>query len=85
MRITTNGKITDSFHVLGHAAEYVRWVERFLSQEHGDLNRVVERVKMEEWEGKPLPRQPEKSYLLNTGSACGLSSSEWKVSGVQAK
>ena len=52
---------------LRHVAEYVRLVERLLSQEHGDVNRVVERVKLEEWEGKPLPRQPEKSYLLNTG------------------
>jgi hypothetical protein len=41
-------------------------VERLLGQERGDVNRVAERVKREEWEGKPLPRQPEKSYIMNT-------------------
>ncbi len=51
---------------LRHAAQYVKMVERLLGEEHGDVNRVAERVKREEWEGKPLPRQPEKAYILNT-------------------
>ena len=51
---------------LRHAALYVEMVERLLSREHGDVDRVVERVKMLEWERKPLPRQPEAPYILNT-------------------
>lgn len=48
------------------ADEFVRTVERIINQEHGDVDRVVERIKSKEWDEKPFPKQPEKPYLLST-------------------
>ena len=55
--------LLDSFD---QAADYVARVERFLLDEDGDVDRVVQRVKTQEWDPKPLPKQPEKAYLMNT-------------------
>jgi len=41
-------------------------VERILMDEDGDIERTVERVKAEQWDPRPLPKQPEPAYLLNT-------------------
>jgi hypothetical protein len=41
-------------------------VEKFLFQENGDVEKVVERVKKTEWDPRPWPKQPESAYLLNT-------------------
>ena len=51
---------------LDQAADYVTRVERFLLDEDGDVDRVVRRVKIREWDPKPLPKQPEKAYMMNT-------------------
>ena len=41
-------------------------VEKFLIQEKGDIGRTVTRVKAVEWDERPLPKQPEHAYVLNT-------------------
>jgi glyoxylase-like metal-dependent hydrolase (beta-lactamase superfamily II) len=40
-------------------------VEELLRAEGGSVERVVARIKAEEYDEKPLPKQPEKAYLLN--------------------
>ncbi|MBU4426796.1 MAG: MBL fold metallo-hydrolase [Proteobacteria bacterium] len=51
---------------LDQAADYVAMVERFLLEDNRDVDRVVQRVKVQEWDPKPLPKQPENAYLINT-------------------
>lgn len=51
---------------LEQASDYVSMVERILMDEDGDIERTVERVKAEQWDPRPLPKQPEPAYLLNT-------------------
>ena len=51
---------------LRQAADYVSMVEGFLRSEQGNIKRVVSRVKAWQWDPKPLPKQPETAYLLNT-------------------
>jgi len=51
---------------LTQAADYVSMVEGFLRFEQGNIKRVVSRVKAWQWDPKPLPKQPEHAYLLNT-------------------
>jgi hypothetical protein len=51
---------------LKQASSYVSMVERVLLDEKGDIERTVERIKAEQWDSKPLPKQPEPAYLLNT-------------------
>ena len=41
-------------------------LQRYLKEEKGDVNRVVARVKTDEWDEKPLPKQPLEAYLINT-------------------
>jgi glyoxylase-like metal-dependent hydrolase (beta-lactamase superfamily II) len=48
------------------AKKYITMVEGLLREENNDIDRVVTRVKAVEWDAKPLPRQPEKAYLINT-------------------
>ncbi len=50
---------------LKQASSYVSMVERVLLDEKGDIERTVERIKAEEWDPRPLPKQPESAYLLN--------------------
>lgn len=40
--------------------------EELLDEEGGDVSAVVRRVKAEEWDPLPWPKQPEGAYLLNT-------------------
>ena len=51
---------------LDQAADYVAMVERFLLEEERDVDRVVQRVKIQQWDTKPLPKQPENAYIINT-------------------
>jgi len=46
--------------------DYKSWVEELLAEEDGDLVRVVERIKVAEWEKLSEPKQPLDGYLLNT-------------------
>jgi glyoxylase-like metal-dependent hydrolase (beta-lactamase superfamily II) len=48
------------------ASEYVTMVERLLLDEKGNIERTVKRIKAEEWDPRPSPKQPEPAYLLNT-------------------
>ena len=48
------------------ADNYLNMVEKFLIQENGDIERTVTRVKAVEWDERPLPKQPEHAYMLNT-------------------
>ena len=56
---------------LDQAADYVARVERFLLDEDRDIDRVVQRIKIQEWDPKPLPKQPEKAYIINTKARVG--------------
>lgn len=49
---------------LAAAQEFKAWVEDLLYQE-GDVSRVVQLVKKNEWDQRPQPKQPEPAYLLN--------------------
>jgi glyoxylase-like metal-dependent hydrolase (beta-lactamase superfamily II) len=51
---------------LEQAAKYADLVERFLTEEGGDIKKTVARVKAVEWDPLPWPKQPENAYLLNT-------------------
>jgi glyoxylase-like metal-dependent hydrolase (beta-lactamase superfamily II) len=48
------------------AVAYRRRVEELLEAEGGDAGRVVERIKAEEYDPLPEPKQPEGAYRLNT-------------------
>ena len=47
------------------AKDYKAWVDRLLEQEHGEVERVMELVKSEEYDPRPMPKQPEAAYLMN--------------------
>ncbi|MBN1848254.1 MAG: MBL fold metallo-hydrolase [Deltaproteobacteria bacterium] len=51
---------------LESARDYLDMVEAFLTEEKGDLKKVIQRVKAVEWDPKPWPKQPEQAYLLNS-------------------
>ena len=45
--------------------EFRDWVEHLLSEENGDISRVMARIKTVEYDGKTDHVQPEPAYLLN--------------------
>jgi 2-aminobenzoylacetyl-CoA thioesterase len=47
------------------AGRFRAWVEELLDQEHGQVEPVVARVKAQEYDPQPQPKQPEPAYLLN--------------------
>jgi glyoxylase-like metal-dependent hydrolase (beta-lactamase superfamily II) len=47
------------------AEKFKARVEELLRAEGGSVERVVARIKAEEHDSKPPPKQPEKAYLLN--------------------
>lgn len=51
---------------LAAAADYLNLIERMLDAEDGDVDRAAARVKAEDWDPKPFPKQPEAAYTLNT-------------------
>ena len=51
---------------LDQASDFVRMVESFLREEKGDIEKAMLRVKAQEWDGAPWPKQPEMPYVLNT-------------------
>ncbi len=55
--------IENSFHAM---TVYLIMTEKFLVQEKGEIEKVVELVKKVEWDPRPWPKQPESAYLLNT-------------------
>ena len=50
---------------LAAAARFRSRVEELLDAERGDATRVVSRIKAEEYDPRPQPKQPEPAYLLN--------------------
>ena len=50
---------------IASAKQFKSRVEELLRAEGGSVERVVALIKAEEHDGKPLPKQPEKAYLLN--------------------
>jgi 2-aminobenzoylacetyl-CoA thioesterase len=50
---------------LKYCDEFRNLVEACLSEEHGDISRVMTRIKAAEYDDKQEPKQPEPAYLLN--------------------
>ena len=50
---------------IASAERFKTRVEELLRAEGGSVERVVARIKAEEHDKKPLPKQPDKAYLLN--------------------
>lgn len=50
---------------LDYCYEFRNLVEIYLAEEHGDISRVMKRVKADEYDVKDEPKQPEPAYLLN--------------------
>ncbi|MBI5589325.1 MAG: MBL fold metallo-hydrolase [Deltaproteobacteria bacterium] len=50
---------------LKYCDEFRNLVETYLAEEHGDIGRVMTRIKAVEYDVKPEPKQPEPAYLLN--------------------
>ncbi|HKI48780.1 MAG TPA: MBL fold metallo-hydrolase [Desulfobacteria bacterium] len=46
--------------------EYVLRVKQYLKEEEANIDRVVARIKADEWDEKPLPKQPLQAYLMST-------------------
>lgn len=53
-------------HSVKAANDYLSMTEVFLAREKGDIDQAVLRIKAEEWDDRPWPKQPESAYLLNT-------------------
>lgn len=47
------------------ALEFKKKVEQLLHEENGEVEKVVARIKSEEYDPQPDPKQPEPAYLLN--------------------
>lgn len=64
--VYTGTDVQDFFDSSLRAALHFRSrVEELLDAEHGDADRVVERIKQEEYDPNPGPKQPEVAYLIN--------------------
>jgi 2-aminobenzoylacetyl-CoA thioesterase len=50
---------------LKYCDEFRNLVETYLAAEHGDIARVMTRIKAVEYDVKQEPKQPEPAYLLN--------------------
>jgi glyoxylase-like metal-dependent hydrolase (beta-lactamase superfamily II) len=42
-----------------------KWVEQIANEESGDLGRMILRIKADEYDSKPAPKQPEPAYVIN--------------------
>ena len=64
--VFTGEEAKDFFrHSLKAAREFKTFVEASLLAEGGDIRKAVIRIKAEEYDSKPEPKQPEPAYLLN--------------------
>ena len=50
---------------LKYCDEFRKLVETYLAEEHGDIARVMTRIRVDEYDVKQEPKQPEPAYLLN--------------------
>ncbi len=59
----------DARHFFSRSLEAARrfkeLADAFLDEEHGDVDKVVERIKAAEYDDRPGPKQPLTAYLLN--------------------
>jgi hypothetical protein len=46
--------------------DYLALVENSLRETGGDIEAAVTRVKADQWDNQPVPKQPEQPYLINT-------------------
>lgn len=51
---------------MAQTENYLGLVEKLAEEEQGNLARIVERIKGKEWDNRPLPKQPERAYVMNT-------------------
>ena len=47
------------------AIQFKERVEQVLDEENGHVEKVVSRIKAEEYDPEPGPKQPEQAYLIN--------------------
>ena len=48
------------------APDYLTMAEKILTEERGDVDRTIERIKAIEWDQRPWPKQPEQAYLISS-------------------
>jgi 2-aminobenzoylacetyl-CoA thioesterase len=67
-RMVVTGKQAREYIVdsMAQTETYLRLVERLAEEEHGNLRKIVERIKDKEWDNRPPPKQPERAYVMNT-------------------
>ncbi len=64
--VYTGSDVSDFFNrSLLTASEFKNQVVDLLTREGGDIRRVVERIKADEYDSRPEPKQPEPAYRIN--------------------
>ncbi len=53
-------------HAPEHTRRYIAMAEGFLRETGGDLDAAAEKIRRQEWEPRPWPKQTEQAYMLNT-------------------
>jgi hypothetical protein len=64
---------------LDQSRRFKEMVERFLTEEEGDIQRVMTRIKAVEWDGKSALRQPEPAYVLNLEARVKTILRKWRA------
>jgi 2-aminobenzoylacetyl-CoA thioesterase len=65
-------EVQDYFsRALATAQAFGEKVKLFLREEHGSVDRVMERIKAEEYDTNPRAKQPESAYLINLRERVG--------------
>ena len=63
---TGAGEVRDYFaRAMAAAKSFREQVTRLLGEEQGSVERVVARIKVEEYDANPYPKQQEAAYLIN--------------------
>ncbi len=64
--VYTGSEVADYFkRSLRTAPQFKNQVVDLLTREDGDIRRVVERIKADEYDSRPEPKQPEPAYRIN--------------------
>ncbi|NNF98114.1 MAG: MBL fold metallo-hydrolase [Desulfobacteraceae bacterium] len=65
--VVTGSDVDDYFQrALSSTLHFFKTVTRILGEEHGEVEPTIERIKTLTWDNRPLPKQPEQAYILNT-------------------
>jgi hypothetical protein len=51
---------------ISQTEKYLKLVKELAVEENGDRERIVARIKTAEWDNRPLPKQLERAYVINT-------------------